>query len=358
MAWIVSKHNIKKQRIFYVLYMSDFEKILDIIIGRWRSQILYAGVKLGIFDLVTSVPMSSADIAKKLNLDPALSYRLLRALGSIGLLKEDQNQSFSITSMGQFLSADNPQTLKGVTLLEEGPEHYAIWKHLPAMIKEGKQDGFVREFGRSIFDYLVQNPNYADVFSKAMSSYSATHSRLVLEALDGFDFSKIQSICDVGGGHGYLICNLLLKYKNLKGIVLELERVIKDKELLWANKMGIGDRCNYTSGNMFEKVPSADAYVMKMILHDWNDDECVKILSNIQRAAPKGGRLFIVEHIVPGPDVPHFSKLFDIHMLCALTGRERTEKEFPSLLEQAGFRHVRTHYPQSKTIGVIEAIKA
>ncbi len=338
--------------------MSDYEKVIEIISGRWRSQILYAGVKLGIFDLVTSVPRSSDEIAKELGLDPALSYRLLRALGSIGFLKEDTNQNFSVTNMGQLLRTDNPQTLRGVTLLEEGPEHYAIWKHLTAMVRDGKQDGFVREFGRSIFDYPVQNPSYADVFNLAMSSYSATHTKWVLEALDGYDFSTIQHICDVGGGHGHLICHLLSKNKHLKGTVLELERVIKDKELLWSNKMEIGSRCNYTSGDMFQKVPTADAYMMKMILHDWNDNECSKILSNIHSASSAGARLFIVEHIVPGPEVPHFSKLFDIHMLCALTGRERTEKEYLSLLEHAGFKHVRTYYPPSKSIGVIEAIKA
>jgi len=104
-------------------------------------------------------------------------------------------------------------------------------------------------------------------------------------------------------------------------------------------------------------VPKSDAYVMKMILHDWSDGECVKILSNIQRAAPEGAKVFIVEHVVPGPETPHFSKLFDIHMMCALTGRERTEKEYADLLQEAGLDYVRTHYPPSKSIGVIEGIK-
>jgi hypothetical protein len=108
---------------------------------------------------------------------------------------------------------------------------------------------------------------------------------------------------------------------------------------------------------MFREVPRADAYFMKMILHDWNDEECVKILSNIQKASPSGGRIFIVEHVVPGPETPHFAKLFDIHMMCALTGRERTEKEYAVLLERAGLQYVQTHYPPSRTIGVIEATK-
>ena len=340
--------------------MSDYEKVADIIFGRWKSQILYAGVKLGIFELIDSNPKNAAEVAHELGLDPALSYRLLRALGSIGLLKEEQNdRRFSITPMGQLLRSDNPQTLRGAALLEEGPEHYAVWKHLPAMIKDGKQDGFVREFGERIFDYAAHHPSYAQVFNEAMSSYSATHTKLVLEALDGCDFSKVQYLCDVGGGHGHLICNLLLRHPHIKGTVLELEQVIGDKELLWASKMGISeDRCRYVPGNMFQKIPSADSYIMKMILHDWDDQECIKILSNIQSAAAPGARLFIVEHVVPEPENPHFSKLFDIHMLCALTGKERTEKEYQSLLEQAGFSHVRTHYPPSRIIGVIEARKA
>jgi hypothetical protein len=138
-----------------------------------------------------------------------------------------------------------------------------------------------------------------------------------------------------------------------------MEQVIEDKTLLWANKMGIAaNRYTYVGGDMFHEVPSADAYFMKMILHDWDDKECLAILSKIQSTAPTKARLFVVEHIVPGPDIPHFSKLFDIHMLCALTGKERTEEEYLELLKQAGFKHVRTHYPPSRIMGVIETIKA
>ena len=338
--------------------MSDYENVVDMIFGRWRSQILYTGVKLGIIDLVNSTPMRDAEIAKELNLDPALSYRLLRALASLGLLLEHHDRRFSITPMGEFLQSTNPQTLRGVALLEEGPEHYAIWKHLAAMVKDGKQDGFVREFGQSIFDYAAQHASYAQVFNEAMSSYSANQTRWVLEALNMYDFSNIRHVCDVAGGHGHLICSLLLKHPHLRGTVLEREQVIQDKSLLWASKMAIAaDRCTYLGGDMFNEVPAADLYFMKMILHDWDDAACIKILSNIRSVLPLEGRLFIAEHIVPGPETPHFSKLFDIHMLCALTGKERTEEEYVALLEQVGFNHVQTHFPPSRIMGVIEARK-
>src|SRR6185503_8235772 len=127
--------------------MSDYEKVIDTILGRWRSQVLYTGVKLGIFELIGNSPKPASQIATEIGLDNSLSYRLLRALASIGFLIEKQAKVFSISSMGEFLRKDHPQTLRGVILLEEGPEHYAIWKHLPGMVKDGNQDGFLREFG-------------------------------------------------------------------------------------------------------------------------------------------------------------------------------------------------------------------
>jgi hypothetical protein len=203
--------------------MSEYEKVTDIIFGRWKSQILYAGVKLGVFDIASPEPLSAVEMAKELSVDPALFYRLLRALASISLLKESAGRRFSITSMGKLLRSDNPQTLRGVALLEEGPEHYAIWKHLTAMIKDGKQDGFIREYGQRIFEHVAEEPSYAEVFNNAMSSYSAIQTGWVLEALKGYDFSKVQHICDIGGGHGHLICSLLLSHSHLKGMVLDTE---------------------------------------------------------------------------------------------------------------------------------------
>jgi O-methyltransferase domain/Dimerisation domain len=305
-----------------------------------ESQILYAGAKLGVFDCVTSDIKSTADIADELGLDDKLAYRLLRALSSMGFLKEQPDHTgFLITSQGELLRKNSPQTLRGI-LLEEGPEHYAVWKHLPAMIKEGKQNAFVREFGCNIFEYRDRNPDYAQVFNQAMSSYSSAQTTWVLEAFDNYDFSNIRHICDIDGGTGHLLGNLLLKYPHIKGTVLELESVISKKESLLASRLGVSERCSYVSGDMFSSstshVPSADAYIMKMILHDWSDEECVKILSNIHRSSPEHARLFIAEHLVPGPNIPHFSKLFDIHMMCVASGRGRTVDEYSSLLEGSG----------------------
>lgn len=331
------------------------DQVVDLIFGRWRSQILYAGTALGVFDhLVTGEAKSAEALAAELGVHSGHLYRLLRALASLGLLLESNSRSFSISKAGELLRSDHPQSLRYMALLEEGPEHYALWKHLPDMIRDGRQNAFVREFDGMAFEYARRNSDYGRIFNQAMTSYSAVQSGLVLEALRAYDFSGIRTLCDVAGGHGHLVCALLRAYPHLVGVVLDLPEVVSDSNQLWATKLGLGDRCTYVCGDMFKEVPTADAYMLKLILHDWNDQECVQILSNIRKAATGNGRVLIIEHIVPGADTPHFAKLFDIHMMCWGTGRERTEVEYVRLLEAAGWKCVDSWYPSNRMMGVIE----
>jgi hypothetical protein len=170
-----------------------------------------------VFDALASGPRNATSMASELDVDAGMLYRLMRALGSLELLREDHNRTFSLTPMGELLRRDHPHTRRGMTLLEEGPEHYALWQHLPDLIKEGKQDAFTREFGQPLFAYAVQHPSYGAVFNEAMSSYSSMDNMLVLEALARYDFSSISHLCDVGGGHGSTLCSLLAKHPHLYG---------------------------------------------------------------------------------------------------------------------------------------------
>ncbi len=318
----------------------------------------YAGVKLCVFDNVTTDPKEAGQIARNLGLDDALSYRLLRALASLGLLKEGPGSRFSITKQGELVGKDHPQALRGITLLEEGLGHYQIWKHLPVMIKDGQQNAFVHEYDCGAFEYAERNPEYAQIFNQAMSSYSRIYTQWVLEAFDKYDFSNIQHLCDIGGGHGHMLSHLLAKYSHMKGSVLELGSVIQNKELLWADKMNVADRCQHIIEDMFREVPSAGAYIMKLILHDWNDEEYVTMLTNIYNGSADSGRVFIVEHLVPDPDTSHFSKLFDIHMMCWGSGRESTVEEYSALLQQTGWNYVQTFYTKNGLIGIAEGAKS
>jgi len=331
-------------------------EIFNLIYGRWRSQILYAGAELGVFDhLASNSSKQAQDLATELHVDASLLYRLMRALASLGLLVENDTRGFANSETGELFRSDHPQSMRYRVLVAEGPEHYAIWKHLPDIIRDGRQNGFVREFGAPAFEYAKTNERYRRAFDRGMTGHSIAQSNLVLEALRDYDFSSLRTICDIGGGHGHLICALLNAYPHLSGFVLDLPEVFNDPGHLWARKLGMEDRCTYVGGDMFKKVPPADAYSIKMILHDWNDEECIEILAKLRdTVTSRIGRIFIIEHVVPGPNEPHFAKLFDIHMMCWGTGRERTEGEYAGLMEAAGWKYCRAWYPRDRTIGIVE----
>ncbi|PDT31050.1 hydroxyneurosporene methyltransferase [Rhizobium sp. L9] len=329
--------------------------VTDLIFGRWKSQILYAGVALNVFDhLDLSDFKSGSDLAAELAVEPELLTRLLRSLAALGLLVENEERRFALSENGNLLRSNVDGSLRYMALLEEGPEHYAIWSHLVPMIRDGKQNAFVREYGQMAFEYAHTNADYGSVFRRAMSSFSTIQSALALEALRPYDFTKFHKICDVAGGQGHLACSLLQANPHLTGTVLDLPEVVADTNGHWAPRMGLSNRCDYVSGNMFEDVPDADAYFLKMILHDWNDDECVTILANLRRRVSNGGKVFIVEHVVPATSEPHFAKLYDIHMMCWGSGKERTEGEYRMLLERAGWSMAASYYPESRLMGVVE----
>jgi hypothetical protein len=333
------------------------ETLLQLFYGRWRSQTLYAGVRLGIFEAVGREPVPAAQVARELDLEPTLTYRLLRALGSLGVLREHDARSFSLSEAGELLRGDHPQSMRDALLLREGPEHTAIWKHLPAIVRDGRQDGFFREYGATAFDHAEREPGYAKAFDAGMSSMSNLQTLWTIEALRECDFTSIALLCDVGGGRGHLLSHLLARYPHLRGTVLERPGVVDQRQLLWAERLGLGDRCSYLAGDMFVDVPEADAYTMKMILHDWNDDECVRILRNVHRRAVPAGRVFIIEHVIPDNGTPDYAALFDMHMMCWGTGRERTVREYRALLEASGWTFAKTWFSLSGAIGVIEGAK-
>ncbi|MBB5547486.1 methyltransferase [Paraburkholderia fungorum] len=337
----------------------DVQHVTSLIFGRWRSQILHLGASLRLFDHLDLEHRRSADdVAKETGLDAPLLYRVMRALSAIDLLDESETGDFRLTPHGALLRSDAPGSLLYMALLEEGPEHYAIWKHLPDMVRDGRQNGFVREYGLSAFDYAARNEAYATVFRSAMSSFSGVQSALALEALADVDLSDVNTWCDVAGGEGHLLCSLLSKNEHLRGTVFDMPSVVKEGKELWATRMKVNDRCSYVGGDMFREVPDADAYSLKMILHDWNDEECIQILNNLRKNSTGAGRIFIIEHVVQGPRVPHFSKLYDIHMMCWGSGRERTEAEYAELLTAAGWSFRATHYPENHLMGVVEGVRA
>jgi hypothetical protein len=336
------------------LSMSDpADAVIDLIFGRWRSQTLYAGVELGVFEELADGPARAGEVADALDLDPDNTYRLLRALGSLDLLDEGSDGTFSLTGKGALLTEDHPHSLRGVARLEESPEHYALWTHLPEFVRTGEQGAFEKEHGYRLFEYPEADPAYSRIFDEAMTSYSRLETRAVLAALDGDRLADVDHLCDVGGGHGYLLSHLVREHTHLTGEVLELPKVVEEAGGL-PEELGVDDRVGFTAGDMFEAVPGADGYLMKHILHDWNDEECVEILENIRAAARPDAPVFVAELVVPGPDTRHFAKLFDIHMMVATTGRERTVEEYGELFEAAGMELAGHHAADGQPMSVVE----
>lgn len=299
---------------------------------------IYAGITLGIFDLLADNPLPASGIADELDANPDHTYRLLRALGSLGLMEEDDTRRFSLTPVGECFSTDHPQSLRDMILAFYDPDILSATFHLPEVVKEDGPDGFVREHGAPAFEYFEQNPDLGMRFGRLMDSFSTIETKLVLDALDGYDFSEFSHVCDIGGRNGHLLCSLLEAHPHLEGTVLDLPNVIEHSDQHWAPKLGVADRCTYVGGDMFEEVPVADVYFMKKILHDWADEECVEILSTIHEVAPSDARVFIVEDVLPGPETPHQSKLWDLQMMLMIGGRERTKSEFASLFERSGWQ--------------------
>ena len=332
--------------------------VTDLVFGRWRSQTVFAGVELGVFETVTDQPKHAVEIADQLDLNRENAYRLFRALGSLDLLSETPDRRFTLTPAGELLTADHPKSLRGVARLEEGPTHYAVWTHLRDIVRDGGPDGFEREFGHPIFEHIEADPDYAERFNEAMTSLSRIESAWVAGVLEGVSVDGFDHICDLGGGHGHLLCSLLKDVDGTTGTVLELSSVVDDTDKHWHEPLGVSDRVDFVAGDFFESVPTADAYFLKHILHDYSNEDCVEILSTVREAAPEDAHVFTCEHVVPGPDETHLAKLFDIHMMVASDGKERTKEEYAELYDRAGFDLTEVHDYAEIPMGVVEGVPA
>jgi hypothetical protein len=343
--------------------------VTDLVFGRWKTQITHTAVELGIFESMSSdKPKTALEVSREAEVDPEMAFRLLRAVSSLGLLIHTQDETkskleaeFRLTPAGALLRKDHPQSMADIMLLENGETHYNVWKHLTELVRDGEtnKNGFVREYGRSVFEFAQEDANsrYAKIFNNAMQSISAAQVQSIFDmVLQNHDYSSTRTACDIGGGTGFFLSYFLSKHKHANGIVFDLPYVAENKETHVAKQFGVEDRVQYLGGDMFAKeVPAADTYFMKYILHDWNDTQCVEILRNTYQAAPVGARLFICDQLVSNAGESDNAKIIDIHMGVAAGGMERTSTEFRALLEQAGWNFVGAY--QGPLLSVVEAVK-
>jgi len=321
-------------------------QMLQIISGFWISRAVYVIAKLGIPDLLESGPKTAAELASATNTHAPSLFRILRALVSVGVLSSDENGRFAQTPLSETLVTDEPGSLRWFAVSELGQEHYPAWGNLMHSVKTG-EIAFDNFFGVDIWKYFQQNPDDAAVFNNSMTSVTA-HTNEAITSL--YDFSQFGTIVDVGGGHGGLITSILEKNPEVKGVLFDAAEVIEGARPK-IEAAGLSDRLETVAGDFFKSVPEGgDAYVMKWIIHDWDDEKSNTILKNIRTQMQPNSKLILVDCVVPETDEPHFSKFIDLNMLVMTGGKERTEKEFAQILEAAGFkllRVIKTDVPHS-----------
>jgi hypothetical protein len=324
--------------------------MLQIISGFWISRAVFVIGKLGIPDQLQSGPKTAEELASATNTHAPSLFRILRALVSVGVLNSVEGGRFAQTPLSETLVTDAPGSLRWFAVSELGQEHYPAWGNLMHSVKTG-EIAFDNFFGVDIWKYFQQTPEDAAVFNNSMSNVTAAANEAITSL---YDFSQFDTIVDVGGGHGGLITSILAKNPQVKGVLFDAEEVIEGARPK-IEAAGLTDRLETVAGDFFKSVPAGgDAYIMKWIIHDWDDEKSNAILRNCRSRMRANGKLILVDCVVPETDEPHFSKFIDLNMLVMTGGKERTEKEFAQLLADAGFKLLRV-IPTDLPTSIVEA---
>lgn len=329
----------------------DYIAMLRMIRGFQTTQMIYVAAKLGIADLLADGAKSSSALAAATGTDARSLYRLLRALASLGIFAEDEQGRFGLTPRAELLQSHAARSLRSTVLYVGNPIFQRVWGELLHAITTG-EDGFRHLFGMNDWVYREQNPDENALFNNFMTELTRPDAAAVAAA---YDFSGIRKLVDIGGGQGTLVAAILKAHPKLHAIVFDQPHVISGAQSV-LEAAGVADRCERVSGDFFAEVSGgADGYILKSIIHDWNDADSIAILKNCRRAIQPDGKLLLVEFVVPTGNVPHPGKISDINMLIAPGGQERTEAEYRTLLAEAGFRLTRV-IPLETSRGIIEAV--
>lgn len=330
------------------------ETILQVCTGYILTAALYSATKFGVADELKAGPKPVSELAKACGVNEDALYRVLRALSSAGIFQETAARTFGSTPAAETLCTNVPGSLRDVVLWVADPFHFRIYAEMQHAVTNGKTVA-ERVTKEPLFDYFAKDKEESEVFNRAMTGFSAM---LIPAALEAYDFSYLndKTLVDVAGGHGHVLTSILKKYPKIKGVLFDLEHVVAGG-VEGIQKMGVADRCKTASGDFFKAVPAGDAYMMKHILHDWDDERAIAILKCCDRAGAADAKLILLEAVLsPGND-PHMGKWLDLEMLVMVGGRERTEEDFRALFEKSGWRLNRVVKTKSP-ICVIEAEKA
>jgi DNA-binding transcriptional ArsR family regulator len=307
---------------------------LDMTFAMMAAKTVSAAVELGIVDTLGEGSRTIEELNRRAGTHRPSLRRLLRALAGLGVVEESEPGRYALTKPGRLLRTDVPGSMGRLMMARCAPEFWASWGELAGSIRTG-QTGWTLAHGMPWLDYYRHHPDQWAAFNAHMGQHTRDAARGIIDA---YDFSRFHIIADVGGGDGTLIAEILRAHPDLKGVVFDLPQVVSYAPAVLAGA-GVGGRADTIAGDIFASVPAgADAYLMKFILHDWDDQQSIEILRNCRTAMPGDGRVLIIERVIPeqATSARAHDFLYDIFMLVATGGKERTIREYEALLAAAG----------------------
>ncbi|WP_119679354.1 methyltransferase [Indioceanicola profundi] len=318
----------------------------------WMARCVWLAARLRLADAIGERPVDIDTLARRTETEPAPLARLMRALAAYGVFTRNADGTFGPSALSDTLRSDSPGSQRAFIDAVLGHEHYDAWGAVEETLRTG-HTAFDARFGMPVFDWFSDHPADGRRFGEAMTSVTETMEAAILAA---HQFRPFTCAVDVGGGHGSLLRHILARHPDSRGIVFDLPEIVADGRRQW-EETPEGVRMEARGGDFFSAVPAGDLYTLKFILHDWDDNYALRILRNIRASALPGARLAVMEILLPEASEPHPGWLMDMNMLVMTGGRERTAKEYASLLAEAGFRLDRIT-PTKAPMSVVEAILA
>jgi hypothetical protein len=335
------------------LNQDEASRLRQLIMGFRITQLIYVAAKLDLSEHLSRASLTAAELARKVGADADALYRLLRALASIGVYAETADARFEMTPAARLLLRNEPGSLRSTAMLYGDELIWGSFGRMSHAIETGRP-AFEYVYGRPFFDYLGEHSDAGSLFHEAMTGFSEIESASIIAASD---LSGVRTVVDVGGGQGALAAALLRAHPQLRAVIFDRSGPTPDTQRLFA-LADIAGRGEFVQGDFFARVPEGgDLYLLKSVLHNWDDTAAGVILCKCREAMPKHARLLVAERVIPQGNVPSESKLFDINMLVNVGGRERSEDEYACLLQSAGLQLTKVT-PTTSHLSLIEAARA
>ncbi|RZS40846.1 methyltransferase family protein [Herbihabitans rhizosphaerae] len=309
-------------------------KLTQLAFGHLATHAVAAATRLGVLDAFDGGQLTFEELARRCATDPEATLRLSRALAGLGLVEETDAGVFTLTDVGALLRSDRPDSVRELALMFADPTMVRAWERLDDSVRTGDV-AFDAVFGTDFFSYLGTQPELSTQFNKAMSQ----GTRAVAAALPGaYDFARFETLTDIGGGDGTLLAAVLREHPTVRGVLFDTADGLAESGPVLEP---FGERCSTRTGDFFAAVPEgADGYLIKSVLHDWDDQKCVTILRNCRAVLPDDGRVLILEPVLPETvtgEASPITYLSDLNMMVNVGGKERTRSGFQKLLAEAGF---------------------